>query len=127
MVKVNIPRSVIDPTYRYKRDKIEITIQNTNGGITKLLNIDKIVVQLGCNISDILKFLKKKANTSIIEKNGYFLRKTETIDNIENMLEEFITKEILCTKCNNPEFTVEKIDKTDVKTCKACGYSRTNL
>jgi translation initiation factor 2 beta subunit (eIF-2beta)/eIF-5 len=127
MVKVNIPRSNIDPTYRYKRDKVEIIIQNTNGGITKLLNIDKVATQLGCEIADILKFLKKKANTSIIEKNGPFLRKTETVDNIENMLEEFISKEILCPKCNNPEFNTEKVNKTIVKICKACGNARTNL
>ena len=59
MVKVNIPRSTTDPTYRYKRDKVEITIQNTNGGITKLLNINKISQQLGSTDEDILKFLKK--------------------------------------------------------------------
>ena len=82
MPKVNIPKSVNDPTYRYKRDKIEITIQNTNGGITKLLNIDKIATQLNSDVASILKFLKKKANTSIIEKNGPFLRKTETVDNL---------------------------------------------
>ena len=127
MVKVNIPRSTTDPTYRYKRDKIEIVIQNTNGGITKLLNIDKISQQLGSTQEDILKFLKKKANTSIIEKNGPFLRKTETVDNLEDMLEEYISKEVLCGKCNNPEFTAEKVDKTFIKTCKACGYIRTKL
>jgi translation initiation factor 2 beta subunit (eIF-2beta)/eIF-5 len=127
MVKVNIPANVNDPTYRYKRDKIEITIQNTNGGITKLLNIDKISQQLGCDVSDILKFLKKKANTSIIEKNGPFLRKTESVIKLEEMLEEFIIKEILCPKCNNPEFTSEKVEKTFIITCKACGNSRTKL
>ena len=127
MPKVNIPASVRDPTYRYKRDKIEIVIQNTNGGITKLLNIDKIAQQLGTTQDDILKFLKKKCNTSIIEKNGPFLRKSETIDNIEKVLEEFILKEVLCPKCSNPEFTSEKVEKTEVKTCKACGDSRTKL
>ena len=127
MPKVNIPSSVLDPTHRYKRDKIEITIQNTNGGITKLLNIDKIATQLNCDVADILKFLKKKANTSIIEKNGPFLRKSESVENIEKILEEFINKEILCPKCNNPEFSAEKVEKTEVKTCKACGYSRTCL
>ena len=127
MTKVNIPCSVTDPTYRYKRDKIEIVIQNTNGGITKLLNIDKIALQLGSTQEDILKFLKKKANTSIIEKNGPFLRKIENVDNLENILEEYISKEILCGNCNNPEFTAEKVDKTFLKTCKACGHSRTKL
>jgi translation initiation factor 2 beta subunit (eIF-2beta)/eIF-5 len=127
MPRVNIPASAQDPTYRYKRDKIEIQIQNTNGGITKLLNIDKISTQLGCEISDILKFLKKKTNTGIIEKNGPFLRKTESVDNIESILEDFIKTYILCPKCSNPEFTAEKINKNITRTCKACGYSRTDL
>jgi translation initiation factor 5 len=127
MVKVNIPASIQDPSYRYKRDKIEITIQNTNGGITKLLNIDKIASQLGCDLVDILKFLKKKINTSIIEKNGPFIRKIETVDNLENILGEFIVKNILCAKCSNPEFNSEKINKSTIKTCKACGYSKTDL
>jgi translation initiation factor 2 beta subunit (eIF-2beta)/eIF-5 len=127
MVRVNIPSSVLDPTHRYKRDKIEIVIQNTNGGITKLLNIDKIALQLKCEVSDMLKFLKKKANTSIIEKNGPFLRKSESVENIEKILEEYIEKEILCPTCNNPEFNAEKVEKTEVKTCLACGFSRTKL
>jgi translation initiation factor 5 len=127
MPKVNIPSSNRDPTYRYKRDKIEIVIQNTQGGITKLLNLDKIALQIGTTQDDLLKFLKKKANTSVIEKNGPFLRKSETVDNLEKMLEEYILKEVLCPKCSNPEFTSEKVEKTEVKTCKACGYSRTSL
>jgi len=127
MPKLNIPRSVNDPTYRYKRDKIEIVIQNTNGGITKLLNIDKIALQLGCEVNEILKFLKKKANTGIIEKNGPFLRKSETVDNLENIIEDFISECILCPLCKNPEFTAEHLKKTCIKTCKACGHSRTDL
>ena len=126
MPKVNIPYNITDPTYRYKRDKLEIIIQNTNGGLTKLLNIDKIAIQLGSSQEELLKFLKKKANTSVIDKNGQFLRKIETVENLENMLEEYILKEILCTTCKNPEFTIEKKDKTHIKTCKACGYTRIN-
>ncbi len=124
MVKVNIPKSVDDPTYRYKRDKIEIIIQNTQGGLTKLVNIDKIAEQLGSTVENILKFLKKKINTSIIEKNGPFIRKVETVDNIENVIEAFIKAEVLCPKCNNPEFSVTEDKKTITKTCKACGHTR---
>ena len=126
MPKVNIPSYVCDFSYRYKRDRIEITIQNTNGGMTKLLNIDKIALQLGSIQEELLKFLKKKANTSIIEKNGIFLRKIESVDNIEKIIEEFIIKYVLCQQCSNPEFIAEKVNNTEVKTCKACGYSRTN-
>jgi hypothetical protein len=62
-MKVNIPKSNTDPTYRYKRDKIEITIQNVKGGITKINNLEIINKQLGDNIETIIKFLKKKTNT----------------------------------------------------------------
>ena len=33
----------------------------------------------------------------------------------------------LCPKCNNPEFSAEKVEKTEIKTCLACGHSRTIL
>lgn len=124
MPKVNIPKSLIDPTFRYKRDIIEIIIQNTQGGITKLVNIENIATQLGTPLDDLLKFLKKKTTTSMIQKNGIFLKKTETVENIEKYIEEFITKEILCPQCNNPEFSLESTKKTTTKTCKACGHNR---
>lgn len=122
-MQVNIPKSINDPSYRYKRDIIKIEIQNSNGGITKLSNIEIISNQLGCQVNDILKFLKKKINTSTIEKNGIFLKKIETQDNIEKIIEDFIKIEILCPKCNNPEFNVES-GKKIIKICKACGHSR---
>lgn len=123
-MKVNIPKSVIDQTFRYKRDVIEIQIQNSNGGVTKLINIETICTQLGCELDSILKFLKKKTNTSMIQKNGIFLKKTETIDDLEKFIEEYIKSEILCPKCNNPEFNLETTKKSLTKTCKACGHSR---
>ncbi len=124
MVKVNIPKSVDDPTYRYKRDKIEIVIQNSHGGLTKLINIDKIGEQLGLPVNDILKFIKKKACVNIIDKDGVFIRKVETVDNIENYLEDFIKMEVLCPKCKNPEFSIIEEKKNTTKTCKACGHNR---
>ena len=98
MVKVNIPKSINDPTYRYQRDSIKIEIHNNNGGMTKLDNIEVISNQLGCDVDDILKFLKKSLNVILIQKNGVFIRKVETHNNIEDKIEEYIQKEILCVK-----------------------------
>jgi translation initiation factor 2 beta subunit (eIF-2beta)/eIF-5 len=117
MVKVNIPKSNDDPTYRYKRDKIEIEIHNNNGGMTKLNNIEIISNQIGCELDEILKFIKKSINVNLIQKNGIFIRKIETQNNIEEKIEDYIQKEILCKKCKNPEFIKEK----NKKICKACG------
>ena len=125
MAKVNIPKSMNDPFYRYKRDIIKIEIHNNNGGMTKLDNIETVSKQIGCELDDILKFLKKSLNVNLIQKNGVFIRKIETQNNIEDKIEEYIQKEILCVKCKNPEFTLEKTKKDKIKTCKACGHSIT--
>lgn len=122
MVKVNIPKSINDPTYRYQRDTIKIEIHNNNGGMTKLDNIETISNQLGTELDHVLKFLKKSLNVNLIQKNGVFIRKVETQNNIEEKIEEYIQKEILCLKCKNPEFTLENTKKDKKKTCKACGY-----
>ena len=124
MVKVNIPKSINDPTYRYQRDTIKIEIYNNNGGMTKLDNIETVSTQLGCELDDILKFLKKSLNVNLIQKNGVFIRKVETQNNIEDKIEEYILKEILCNKCKNPEFILEKTKKDKKKTCKACGHTQ---
>lgn len=123
MNKVNIPKSVNDPTYRYKRETIKVEVHNNNGGMTKLINIENISTQIGTELNDLLKFIKKYLNVNIIQKNGIFIRKVETSQNIENILEEYITKEVLCKKCKNPEFTLNKDKKNTTKTCKACGHS----
>lgn len=121
-MKVNIPKSITDPTYRYKRDQLDITVQNIKGGITKINNLDVITKQLGDDITFIIKFLKKKTNTSITNnEKGILINKVEKVEKLEEYLEEFIIKHILCHKCLNPEFTFDKTTRI----CKACGIART--
>ena len=121
-MKINIPKSNSDPTYRYKRDQLEITVQNIKGGITKINNLETISSQLGDDISHIIKFLKKKTNTSITNNDkGILINKTEQVSKLEEYLEEYIKKNILCPNCSNPEFTIDKLTRI----CKACGFERT--
>lgn len=121
-MKFNIPKSMTDPTYRYKRDQIDITVQNIKGGITKFNNLDVISKQLGDEPSFIIKFFKKKTNTSITDNDkGIIINKVENVDKLEEYLEEFIQKYTLCPKCSNPEFTLEKCTRI----CRACGIART--
>ncbi len=131
MSKVNIPKTISDPFFRYQRELIKIQIQNNNGGVTKLLNIENIAKSLNIQVKDFLSFLKKKLNVTILEKD-FILKKVETVDKLEEFLEEFIKLNVLCPKCNNPEFTEtketvkNKTNKTNniVRTCKACGNNR---
>ena len=125
-MKYNIPKSVNDMNYRYKRDEIQITNINSNGGNTKLNNLIDISEQLNDNINNIIKFMKKKLSVGIItNKTEIIINKSETKDNLENILEDYIKKFIICPNCNNPEFDI--IKKTQTRTCKACGFLRTNL
>jgi len=126
-MKINIPSSIIDPTYRYTRDKIEVQIQNSNGGMTKLLNVDIISKQLNIESDELLSHLQKSAKTTVIKKNGHFLRKIESVENIEIMIEDYIKKYVICPRCSNPEFTIEVNKKLTSRTCKACGYKRTDI
>ena len=123
MSKVNIPKSNIDPCFRYKRDEIKIQIVNNNGGVTKLLNIENIASILNISLKDILSYFKKKLNVTIIEKE-LIIKKVETVNKLEELLEEYIKNNVLCTQCNNPEFTEVMNKKTKTKVCKACGFSR---
>jgi translation initiation factor 2 beta subunit (eIF-2beta)/eIF-5 len=120
MSKVNIPKSNTDPCFRYKREEIKIQILNNNGGVTKLLNIELIAFTLNISVKDILSYFKKKLNVTIIEKD-LVIKKVETVMKLEELLEEYIKNNVLCTQCANPEFT-EGMNKT--KVCKACGFSR---
>jgi translation initiation factor 2 beta subunit (eIF-2beta)/eIF-5 len=119
MSKVNIPKSNIDPCFRYKRDEIKIQILNNNGGVTKLLNSEIIASTLNISVKDILSYFKKKLNVTIIEKD-FIIKKVETVNKLEEILEEYIKLNILCPKCANPEFT----QQNNKKMCKACGNSR---
>ena len=123
MSKVNIPKSNNDPCFRYRRDEIKIQIINNNGGVTKLLNIETIASTLNSSVKDILSYFKKKLNVTIIEKD-LIIKKVETVNKLEELLEEYIKINILCPQCVNPEFTEQMNKKTNNKICKACGFIR---
>ena len=121
-MKVNIPKSNLTPHFRYRRDSIEIQIVEKNGGMTQLKNLDAIAKDIYTKTDDILKFIQKKINIPkpTNDKTGIFLRKRMTVDEIEDLMEEYIAKNILCPKCINPEHIMEK----EIKRCKACGHTR---
>ena len=80
---------------------IKIQILNNNGGVTKLINLESIVNTLNANLKEVLTFIKKKLNTTIIEKD-LIIKKVETVEKIEEILEEYI---------KNKRFLVEVISE----------------
>ena len=131
-MKVNVPKSNSDTFFRYKRDEIEIKVLNVNGGNTELSNINIISEQLKDDLELIIRYIKKKINTNITKKNNkndkndvYIINKVITKNELEDILEEYIKIFILCKSCVNPEFSKTKTKKEEIRTCKACGTSRT--
>lgn len=119
---INIGGDVNDPFYRYKREKIIIKYQKQYTCILNLMNISKQLIggpskcsMINIVFESIIKKLKKKFNTSInVNDEQVNIRGNISLDSIENFLEEFIQKYILCPVCKLPEWNGSK--------CSACGH-----
>lgn len=129
--RVNIPRDNLDPFARYWR--YQIIISSGKGNTTKIENLSSIAHQLGRDPDIIANFLKKELGTSVKkiagDKNGskssrsnqeqkYSIGGQFSVDQLEDLLEKFIDREILCQQCGNPETSVENGSKR----CRACGF-----
>ena len=57
----NIPKSQIDPFYRYKRNILQI--QNRKGNTISIININIICQQINRSINDIKKWFENKINS----------------------------------------------------------------
>jgi len=117
-MKVPFPkteRTVIDPTYRYKRDSI---VTEKNGQFYVIKNLHLIAIDIGIKLNDLIKFLQKKINQPIIfdkSNNTYKIKSGQ--QDLEKYLEEFIVVTLVCKKCNLPE-----VKETQV--CSSCGYKQ---
>lgn len=115
LLNVCIPASITDPFYRYKRERLHISVERKKGSQTRLENIDRIAYQLNVPTKHLIKTLSKAIGSRI--SGGIIAGKIE-VCTLEKVLEEFIAREVLCSKCKLPE-----LDTT--RTCKACGHTTT--
>jgi translation initiation factor 5 len=123
-MSINIGGDKNDKFYRYKRERSNILIV---GNKTKILNLYKISQQLVGNFSDqsprvfnaLVKTLRKKLslNIKIEEKTNHVIIQGHiSVVQIEEIVQDFIQKYILCPKCKLPEW--------NGITCTACGYNK---
>ncbi len=118
---VTIPREMGDDLfYRYKRIMITPTIINKNGGTTQISTADISILakQLGRSDIVIAHYIGKSAAAGMMiigDKICY--RKVMNAAEIDDIVESYIKKSVLCSQCGNPE-TVEYRESL---VCKACG------
>ncbi|ODV95380.1 hypothetical protein PACTADRAFT_42018 [Pachysolen tannophilus NRRL Y-2460] len=123
---INICRDNTDPFYRYKMPPIQSKIEGRGNGIkTAVVNASEVARALDRPSAYIIKYfgIELGAQTSINEATERYLVNGQHDSNrLQELLDGFINKFVLCGACKNPE-TAIIINKDDTLTrnCKACG------
>lgn len=125
MATVNIRRDVSDPFYRYKMERLQSKIEGKGNGIkTVIVNLNSVANSLSRPPSYLIKYfgfeLGAQANAKPTD-DRWIINGAHDAPKLQDYLDGFISKFVLCKKCKNPE--TETIIKNDVITldCKACG------
>lgn len=123
---INICRDNTDPFYRYKMPPIQSKTEGRGNGIkTAIGNVSEVSRALGRPPAYVVKFFGYElgAQTSIKEdEDRYLVNGVHDSNELQDSLDGFITKFVLCGSCKNPETEIQiKGKDTLQRDCKACG------
>ena len=123
---LNVNRNVQDAFYRYKMPRIQAKVEGKGNGIkTVLVNMVDVARALARPPTYVTKYFgcELGAQTQFDVKNErYIVNGCHDAGRMQDMLDGFIKKFVLCEKCENPE-TVLKVKKNMIgASCKACGH-----
>lgn len=128
---INIRRDVQDAFYRYKMPRLQSKIEGKGNGIkTVVPNMVDIAKALSRPPAYITKFFGAElgALSTCDERAAkYIVNGAHDAERLQGVLDGFISKFVLCQKCDNPEtvLTVSKKDGTIYRSCQACGHKGT--
>lgn len=121
----NVNREVNDAFYRYKMPGIVAKVEGQGNGIkTVIVNMVDIARALNREPVFPTKYfgMELGAQTQIDEKNDRFIvNGSHDADKLQDILDGYIKKFVLCSKCDNPETTLTVKREDIVELCKACG------
>lgn len=126
MSLVNICRDNADPFYRYKMPLLQIKKEGRGNGVkTSVLNAQEVARALARPVSYVIKYFgfELGAQTAIDAKNEKFIINGHHEQaHLQDVLDGFIAKFVLCPECSNPETVLEVTKQQDLqRDCKACG------
>ncbi|KAI9726603.1 MAG: hypothetical protein M1828_000970 [Chrysothrix sp. TS-e1954] len=125
MATVNIRRDVTDPFYRYKMEKLQSKIEGKGNGIkTVVVNLSGVAGSLARPPSYLIKYFgfELGAQTNIDPSDDrWIINGAHESSKLQDYLDGFISKFVLCKKCKNPETDVQIKDPEITLDCKACG------
>ncbi|KAK5950268.1 eukaryotic translation initiation factor 5 [Knufia fluminis] len=130
MATVNIRRDVADPFYRYKMERIQSKIEGKGNGIkTVVANLPSVAQSLARPPSYVIKYfgfeLGAQTNTNP-KDDRWIINGAHQSDKLQESLDGFINRFVLCKDCKNPETEFVIKDGRILLDCKACGQ-RTNV
>lgn len=114
LLMINIDGSS-DPHYRYKMPPVKVEHINSKGGMTKMYNANQVCKAIYRSLKDLKAYYSRKLGNQVKIKDNHLIFKGVINDDLlQTLLHEYITKYVLCRKCNSPETINNK--------CQACGY-----
>lgn len=125
MATVNIRRDVTDPFYRYKMERLQSKIEGKGNGIkTVIVNLSSVAQSLARPPAYVIKYfgfeLGAQTNTNPND-DRWIINGAHDASKLQDYLDGFISKFVLCKKCKNPETDVHIKDGRILLDCKACG------
>lgn len=125
MATINIRRDVKDSFYRYKMERLQSKIEGKGNGIkTVIVNLSSVAQSLARPPAHVIKYfgfeLGAQTNTSPND-DRWIINGAHDASKLQDYLDGFITKFVLCKKCKNPETDVQIKDGHITLDCKACG------
>lgn len=144
---INVNRNVQDPYYRYKMPRILAKVEGKGNGIkTVIANMSDIAKALcrppTCKftLSTLLLLMNNSyfifldptkyfgcelgAQTNFnLKSDRYIVNGEHDANKLQDILDGFIRKFVLCPACDNPETTLTVRRNTIHSKCKACGHA----
>ncbi|KAI0392566.1 domain found in IF2B/IF5-domain-containing protein [Xylariaceae sp. FL0594] len=125
MALINVRRDVTDAFYRYKMERIQTKIEGKGNGIkTVVVNLSSVAAALARPGSYVIKYFgfELGAQTNIDPADDrWIINGSHDSAKLQDYLDGFINKFVLCKKCKNPETVVQIKDGHILLDCKACG------
>lgn len=125
MALVNVRRDVSDPFYRYKMERLQTKIEGKGNGIkTVVVNLSGVAQSLARPGSYLIKYFgfELGAQTNLDPPDDrWIINGAHDAAKLQELLDGFIAKFVLCKKCKNPETEVQIKDGRILLDCKACG------
>lgn len=125
MANVNIRRDVADPFYRYKMERLQSKVEGKGNGIkTVIVNLSNVADQLARPPNYVIKYFgfELGAQTNIDPKDDrWIINGAHEATKLQDYLDGFIKKFVLCQDCKNPETVVSIKEGDIILDCKACG------